>query len=113
MTFLVDYNLDGYALVFLGILAKGGWLELISVRFVTFGEAGLLMKNSTHSWVGVFGHGEWGMGEAVRSWGLPKWSNCRHGKELPMPNAQCPKSAGGYPSPPTLGLEFPADFHER
>jgi hypothetical protein len=54
------------------------------------------------------GHGAWGMGEAVRSWGLPKWSTCRHGawvmgkgthvKELlpipnsqfPMPNAQCP-----------------------
>lgn len=28
MTFLVDYNLDGYAFVFLGILAKLGWLEL-------------------------------------------------------------------------------------
>ncbi|MDV2997859.1 MAG: hypothetical protein N4J56_007564 [Chroococcidiopsis sp. SAG 2025] len=26
MTFLVDYNLDGYALVLLGILAKHGWL---------------------------------------------------------------------------------------
>ncbi|MGI2905061.1 hypothetical protein [Tolypothrix sp. VBCCA 56010] len=24
-------------------------------------------------------HGAWGMGEAVRSWGLPKWSTCRHG----------------------------------
>ncbi|MCC5624127.1 hypothetical protein [Nostoc sp. CHAB 5715] len=22
-----------------------------------------------------------------------------HGEESPMPNAQCPKSAGGYPSP--------------
>lgn len=46
MTFLIDYNLDGYAVVFLGILAKGGWLELISVRFITFREAGLLMDSS-------------------------------------------------------------------
>ncbi|MBW4569947.1 MAG: hypothetical protein KME31_18540 [Tolypothrix carrinoi HA7290-LM1] len=35
-----------------------------------------------------------GKGEAVRSWGLPKWSTCRErGKnyyQCPMPNAQCP-----------------------
>lgn len=35
MISLVDYNLDGYALVFLGILTKLGWLELISIRFVS------------------------------------------------------------------------------
>ena len=46
MTFLVDYNLDGYALVFLGILTKLGWLELISIRFVTFKEAGLSMESN-------------------------------------------------------------------
>ena len=46
MTFLVDYNLDGYALLFLGILTKLGWLELVSIRFVTFREAGLLMDAS-------------------------------------------------------------------
>jgi predicted nuclease of predicted toxin-antitoxin system len=46
MTFLVDSNLDGYALIFLGILAKGGWLELIAVDFVTFREAGLSMDSS-------------------------------------------------------------------
>ncbi len=46
MIFLVDYNLDGYALVFLGILAKLGWLELISVRFITLREAGLPMESS-------------------------------------------------------------------
>ncbi len=43
---LVDYNLDGYALIFLGILAKGGWLEFASVQFVTFREAGLAMDSS-------------------------------------------------------------------
>jgi hypothetical protein len=34
-------------------------------------------------WVGVFGHGEWGIG---------------HGEEVT--NAQCPKRRGDYPSPP-------------
>lgn len=46
MIFLVDYNLDGYALIFLGILTKLGWLELISIQFVTFKEAGLSMESS-------------------------------------------------------------------
>ena len=46
MTFLVDYNLDGYALMFLGILTKLGWLKLISIRFVSFREAGLSMDSS-------------------------------------------------------------------
>jgi hypothetical protein len=45
MICLVDYNLDGYALVFLGILTKLGWLEILSIRFVTFKEAGLSMKS--------------------------------------------------------------------
>ncbi|MCU0541454.1 MAG: DUF5615 family PIN-like protein [Oscillatoriaceae cyanobacterium Prado104] len=46
MTFLIDYNLDGYALIFLGILVKGGWLEFASVQFVTFREVGLAMESS-------------------------------------------------------------------
>jgi len=44
--FLVDYNLDGYALVFLGILSKRGWLEFLSINFVTFKEAGLSIDAS-------------------------------------------------------------------
>ncbi len=46
MNFLVDYNLDGYALLFLGILAKQGWLELIPIQFLTFREVGLLMDSN-------------------------------------------------------------------
>ncbi len=46
MIFLVDYNLEGYALIFLGILTKLGWLELLPIQFVTFREAGLLMESS-------------------------------------------------------------------
>ncbi|WP_335121347.1 hypothetical protein [Nostoc sp.] len=34
------------------------------------------------------------------------------GKKLPMPHALCPKRRSGYPSPPTLGMEFPAAFNE-
>jgi hypothetical protein len=46
MICLVDYNLDGYALVFLGILTKLGWLEILSIRFVTLKEAGLSMESN-------------------------------------------------------------------
>jgi predicted nuclease of predicted toxin-antitoxin system len=46
MSFLTDYNLDGYALVFLGVLTKRGWLKLLPIRFVTFREAGLSMDSS-------------------------------------------------------------------
>lgn len=46
MIFLVDYNLDGYALVFLGLLTKQGWLEFMSIQFVTFREARLSMNSS-------------------------------------------------------------------
>ena len=46
MIFLVDYNLDGYALVFLGILTKRSWLEFLSICFVTFEEVGLPMDAS-------------------------------------------------------------------
>lgn len=46
MIFLVDYNLDGYAIVLLGIMAKRGWLDLLSIRFVTFKETELLIDSS-------------------------------------------------------------------
>lgn len=46
MIFLVDYNLDGYAPIFIAILTKRGWLELLSIDFVTFREIGLSMNSS-------------------------------------------------------------------
>ncbi|NJL88657.1 MAG: DUF5615 family PIN-like protein [Coleofasciculaceae cyanobacterium SM2_1_6] len=46
MNFLVDYNLSGYAVVFLGILTKRGWLEFFSIQFLTFREIGLSMDSS-------------------------------------------------------------------
>lgn len=46
MNLLVDYNLDGYATVLLGILTKRGWLELLPIQFITFREAGLSMNSN-------------------------------------------------------------------
>ncbi len=41
MIILVDYNLTGYVILFQGTLAVDGWLDLLSIRFVTLQEAGL------------------------------------------------------------------------
>jgi Domain of unknown function (DUF5615) len=46
MKFLVDYNLDGYASVLIGLLFKRGWLELFPIEFVTFREAKLSMDSN-------------------------------------------------------------------
>jgi predicted nuclease of predicted toxin-antitoxin system len=46
MRFLVDYNLDGYAAVLLGVLAKSGWLELLPIQFITFRDVQLPMDSS-------------------------------------------------------------------
>ncbi|NEP12876.1 MAG: ACP S-malonyltransferase [Symploca sp. SIO2C1] len=41
MIVLVDYNLTGYVVLFQGTLAAEGWLDLLSIRFITLKEAGL------------------------------------------------------------------------
>jgi predicted nuclease of predicted toxin-antitoxin system len=41
MIILVDYNLTGYVVLFQGTLAVDGWLDLLSIRFVTLQEVGL------------------------------------------------------------------------
>ena len=41
MIVLVDYNLTGYVVLFQGTLAADGWLDLLSIRFMTLKEAGL------------------------------------------------------------------------
>lgn len=41
MIILVDYNLTGYIVLFQGTLAADGWLDLLSIRFVTLQEVGL------------------------------------------------------------------------
>lgn len=46
MNFLVDHNLRGHSVVSAGSLAASGWLELISIRFVLFEEAGLAVTSN-------------------------------------------------------------------
>lgn len=46
MIILVDYNLTGYLVLFQGTLAAEGWLDLLSIRFVTLQEAGLAVDTN-------------------------------------------------------------------
>ncbi|MBD2502889.1 ACP S-malonyltransferase [Anabaena azotica] len=46
MIFLVDYNLTGYVVLFQGTLAAQGWLDLLSIRFVTLTEVGLAVDSN-------------------------------------------------------------------
>jgi hypothetical protein len=41
MIFLVDHNLKGHVLVFFSAMASQGWLDVVSIQFVTFAEVGL------------------------------------------------------------------------
>jgi hypothetical protein len=36
MIFLIDHNFEGQALILLGNIANTGWLDLLSIHFVTF-----------------------------------------------------------------------------
>ncbi len=46
MNFLIDHNLGGHAEILLGNIASQGWLELISIRFITFKEMKLPIDSS-------------------------------------------------------------------
>ncbi len=41
MIFLVDRNIEGYAILLLGTLTAGGWLELLPIKFVMLEDIGL------------------------------------------------------------------------
>ncbi|ESA37330.1 acp s-malonyltransferase [Leptolyngbya sp. Heron Island J] len=41
MICLIDHNLKGHALVFFGAIASQGWLDIVSIQFVTFDELDL------------------------------------------------------------------------
>lgn len=49
MIVLVDYNLTGYIVLFQGTLVAEGWLDLLSVQFVTLEEAGLFADSDDRS----------------------------------------------------------------
>jgi len=38
---LVDHNMEGQAILLWGVLAAEGWLDLVSLKLITFGEVGL------------------------------------------------------------------------
>lgn len=46
MNFLVDHNIRGYAIVLLGTLTAGSWLELTPIQFIMFEEVGLPINAS-------------------------------------------------------------------
>ena len=46
MIFLVDYNIEGQAVLLLGAIASQGWLEDLPIRFVTFAELSLPIDSS-------------------------------------------------------------------
>lgn len=45
MIFLIDHNLKGHALVLFGAIASEGWLDIVSIRFVTFAEMELSINS--------------------------------------------------------------------
>lgn len=45
MIFLIDHNLKGHALVLFGAIASQGWLDTVSIQFVTFAEIELSINS--------------------------------------------------------------------
>ena len=45
MIFLIDHNLKGHALVLFGAIASQGWLNIVSIQFVTFAEIELSINS--------------------------------------------------------------------
>lgn len=46
MNFLIDHNIEGQALILLGIITNRGWLDLVPIRFISFEEMGLPIDSS-------------------------------------------------------------------
>jgi hypothetical protein len=42
---LIDHNLKGHALVFFGVIASQGWLDIVPMQFVTFAEMDLSINS--------------------------------------------------------------------
>lgn len=45
MNFLVDHNLRGHAVLLSGSILSGGWLDWVSIRFITFDEMKLSISS--------------------------------------------------------------------
>ena len=50
MIFLVDRNIEGYATLLLGSLTVGGWLELVSIRFVLLEDIVPITSSDRNIW---------------------------------------------------------------
>lgn len=46
MNFLIDHNIEGYAILLLGTLTAAGWLEIVPIEFVMFERVGLAINAS-------------------------------------------------------------------
>lgn len=46
MIFLIDHNLEGHAEVLVGSIAIQGWLELLTIQFLTFQEISLPIESN-------------------------------------------------------------------
>ncbi|MGK7927220.1 MAG: ACP S-malonyltransferase [Spirulina sp.] len=46
MLFLIDHNIEGQAMLLFSSIQAGGWLELLSIRFVMFSEVQLAIDSS-------------------------------------------------------------------
>jgi hypothetical protein len=45
MSFLIDHNLEGQAVILYGNIANQGWLTMLPIRFVTFEELGISVSS--------------------------------------------------------------------
>jgi hypothetical protein len=46
MIFIIDHNIEGQALILFGSITAGGWVDLLSIRFVIFEEVQLPINSS-------------------------------------------------------------------
>jgi hypothetical protein len=57
MQILIDHNIEGFAPLLLGVLAKEGWVELLQLRFLYFSET-VLQANSDDTTVWRYAQSE-------------------------------------------------------
>jgi hypothetical protein len=46
MIFLIDHNIKGHALALFGAIATQGWLDIVSIQFVTFADMELPINSN-------------------------------------------------------------------
>ena len=46
MNFLIDHNIEGQAIRLWETILAEGWLDLLTIRFITFAEAKLSVESS-------------------------------------------------------------------